>query len=97
MGREHMNIAVRKNFCLIFLFVFVAASLSIHFSHTEKYINSTDTCVACHFQNSPLLTSQINFFCLPPLFLLGVLKIIKSCQYNYLSYIDSASRSPPQV
>ncbi len=97
MGRVHMNITVRKTFHFIFLFVFIAATQSIYFSHTEKYIHSTDTCVACHFQNSTLVTSQINFFCLPPLFLLGVLRIIKSYQYNYLSYIDSASRSPPCI
>jgi hypothetical protein len=53
--------------------------------------------VACHFQNFTLIISQINFFWFPPLFLLGVLRIIKAYHYNYLSYIDSTSRSPPQA
>ena len=92
-----MNMSGRKIFHTIFLFIFIAAFLSINFFHTEKYIHSNDSCLACHFQNSTLVTSQINFFSLPPLFLLGVLRAIKSYHYNYLSCIDSASRSPPAV
>jgi hypothetical protein len=92
-----MKIEVSKNFHFIFLFIFIAALLSIHFSHTEKYIHSNDTCVACHFQNSTLVTSQIHFFYLPPLFLMGVLRIVKSYHYDYLSFLDSTSRSPPEV
>ncbi len=80
-----------------FLFIFIAAFLSINFFHTEKCIHSNDSCVICHFQNSTLVTSQINLFSLPPLFLLGLLRTIKSYHYNYLSCIDFASRSPPAV
>jgi len=82
---------------LIFLGIFLFMTLFIHFLHTEKSLSDNDTCPACHFQNSTLLTNQINFFCLPPLSILEILKTFESQNIDHLFFIIPSSRSPPQA
>lgn len=87
----------KKYFNLAFLFIFLFVSLFINFFHTEKTIAKNDNCPACHFQNSSLITSQINFFFLPPPSVSGLFKSFESFNYTYIFVIEPASRSPPQI
>jgi hypothetical protein len=86
-----------KLFNLAFLFIFLLISLFINFFHTEKTTKGNDNCPACHFQNSSLTTSQINFFHMPQLYLLDILKTFESFNYWQIFFLDPTSRSPPQI
>lgn len=92
-----MNKKNKKYFNLLFLSLFLFITLFINFFHTEKTLERNDNCPACQFQHSSLTTSQINFFCLPPLSFLSTLQPLESFNYTYLFSIDPASRSPPQI
>jgi hypothetical protein len=92
-----MNSKTKKLFNLAFLFIFLVVTLFINFFHTEKIILKNDNCPACHFLNSSITTSQINFFHLPPPSILGTLKTFEPFNYTYVFIIDPSSRSPPQV
>lgn len=87
----------KKRANVIFLFLFLGVILFINFFHTEKDIQNNKDCPACHFQNSTLTTSQINFFHLPQLYLLETIKTFDSFNYEELFYIEPASRSPPII
>ena len=82
---------------MAFLLIFLLINLFINFSHCEKKVRSSYFCPACHFQNSTLATSQINFFHLPPLFTLETLNSFESFQYKHIFFIRPTSRSPPLV
>lgn len=92
MIRKH-----KKPLNLAFLFTFLFLTLFINFFHTEKNILRNDNCPACHFQNSTLTTSQINFFQLPQLFLLETRITFYSFNYKQIFFINPTSRSPPQI
>lgn len=94
---KKMDKRCRKYLNLGFLFLFLFAVLFINFFHTEKSFERDNTCPACNFQNSSLATSQINFFCLPPLSSLISPMLNLSFNYIYLSSSDSSSRSPPHI
>lgn len=87
----------KKPLNLAFLFTFLFLTLFINFFHTEKSIRTSDSCPACHFQNSTLMTSQINFFHLPQLFPLETRVSFDSFDYRQTFYINPTSRSPPQI
>lgn len=87
----------KKPLNLVFLFTFLFLTLFINFFHTEKNLRKSNSCPACHFQNSTLTTSQINFFHLPQLFLLEIRIAFDSFNYKQIFFIDPASRSPPQI
>ena len=87
----------RKYYNIIFLFTFLAVTLSINFLHTEKTLTENDNCPACNFLNSSFTTSQINFFHLPPPFISGILKSHYAFTYKYIITIDPSSRSPPEI
>lgn len=86
-----------KLFNLAFLFIFLLLNLFINFFHTEKNFQPNHFCPACHFQNSTLTTNQINFFHLPQLYLLEILKKFESFNYWQVCFLDPTSRSPPQI
>jgi len=86
-----------KHFNLLFLLIFLFATLFINFFHTEKTVLSKDDCPACNFLHSTLATSQINFFQLPQLYLLDILKTFYSFSYQKIFFINPTSRSPPQI
>jgi hypothetical protein len=92
-----MDSKTKKFFNLAFLFIFLLVTLFINFFHTEKNILKNDNCPACHFLNSSITTSQINFFHLPPLSILGALKTFELFRHTYIPIITPSSRSPPQV
>ncbi len=87
----------KKLLCLKSLLIFLFLTLFINFFHTEKTVQPNHFCPACHFLNSTLATNQINFFHLPQLYLLEILKKIESFNYWQVFFIDSTSRSPPQI
>ncbi len=87
----------RKYYNIIFLFTFLAVTLFINFLHTEETLTENDNCPACNFLNSSFTTSQINFFHLPQLLLLNRLKIFEYFHSNQIFFIDTSSRSPPQI
>jgi len=89
--------AQKSHFNLAFLFAFLVFTLFINFLHTEKNVTNNDNCPACHFQNSFLTTTQINFFQLPPPLISGTLKNFEPFNYTYHFTIDPSSRSPPQI
>jgi len=92
-----MNKRYKKYFNLAFLLTYLFLTLFINFFHTEKNIKSDHSCPACHFQNSTLTTNHINFFCLPQLSLLELLKTNESINYWQIYFADPTSRSPPQI
>jgi hypothetical protein len=87
----------KKLFNLAFLLFYLVIVLTINFFHTEKTLGRDDDCPACHFLNSSFTTSQINFFHLPLLSIIGILKTFESFNYLYLFIIEPSSRSPPQI
>ncbi len=87
----------QKAFNLVFLILFLFLTLFINFLHTEVNLQTCNACPACHFQNSTLATSHINFFLLPELSLLETLKTFEVFQYDYLTSIEPNSRAPPQA
>jgi len=91
-GKKHQKLS-----SLVFLFLFLSVTLCINFFHTENSTQTNHNCPACHFQNSTLATSQINFFHLPQLMLLEMLKTFETFHNNSLCFINPSSRSPPQV
>ncbi len=80
---------------LIFLFTFLILTLCIDFFHTETSLLSKDFCPACNFHSSSLATGQINFFSLPQLSFIAIVKTFEFFNYNQVYIIDPASRSPP--
>jgi hypothetical protein len=87
----------KESFLLIaFLVVFFAVSLLINFFHTEKTIFHKDNCPACNFLNSTFATGQINFFQIPELFFIDIIKTSLSFHLKETFLISSCGRSPPQ-
>jgi hypothetical protein len=82
---------------ILFLLVFLFATLFINFFHTEKNVMDNDNCPACNFMHSTMATSQINFFHLPQLYFLDILKTFYSFSYQKIFPINPTSRSPPQI
>jgi hypothetical protein len=82
---------------LAFLLFFLLTTLFINYFHTEKCLYANNACPACHFQNSTLATNQINFFLLPQLCLLEILKTFEIFEYGYLLCVEPNSRAPPQA
>ncbi|MBN1272711.1 MAG: hypothetical protein JXB26_10630 [Candidatus Aminicenantes bacterium] len=80
-----------------FLCFFFLLTLFIHFFHTEKNLQSSNECPACHFQNSTLTTQQIHFFHLPPLIHLGDLNTSERIDSSQQIVIEALSRSPPLI
>jgi hypothetical protein len=85
----------RSGINLILLCLFLFPTLLIHFLHSESSINGSNTCPACHFQNSTLTTAQVPVVILPQLELFEILRSIRSAHYNQIYYIQPSSRSPP--
>lgn len=92
-----MILRYKKPLNVVFLFTFLFISLFINFFHTEKNVLPDHFCPACHFQKSTLATNQINFFHIPQLNILEILKTFHSFNYTYIFSIESTSRSPPQI
>jgi len=82
---------------LIFLFTFLLVSLLINYLHTETSIHDNNKCPACHFENSTLITAQINSFILPQLAFLEILKTHETFYLNNIYVVSPSSRSPPQA
>jgi hypothetical protein len=90
----------RKNrtlFHLLFLSLFLTATLAVPFLHTEKTLNDKRPCPACHFQNSVFSTSVIHFFCPPQLALLETLPTRDSLPVREFFKPDLSTRGPPQA
>jgi hypothetical protein len=92
-----INRKSQSAFNIIFLTLFLFLTLFINFLHTEDSLQTNNNCPACHFQNSTQATSQINFFLLPQLALLEILKTFEVFQYDYLICVEPNSRAPPQA
>ncbi len=92
-----MFIKYKKRFNLTFLFIFLFIILSANFLHTEKTLSEDNNCPACQFQHSSLTTAQINFFSVPSLSFLRVLKSFESFNYDFIFSITPNSRSPPKI
>jgi len=85
----------RNYFNLVFLFIFLGLILSINYFHIEDTLQKSDSCPACQFQNSTLATAQIDFFHLPQLSVLEIIKVFESFHIQQLVFITHSSRSPP--
>jgi hypothetical protein len=86
----------RKYLNLTFLFIFFSVTLFINFFHTEETLTEERDCPACQFMHSSLTISQINFFILPQLSVIGFLQTIQSSHYVNILAVHPFSRSPPQ-
>jgi len=87
----------KTRYHLVFLFIFLLTTLFINYFHTNECFRTHNLCPACHFQSSTLATSQINFFHLPQLTLLEILKTFEVFQYDCLICVEPNSRAPPQA
>jgi len=86
----------RKSYAnIFFLLVFLFVTLGINFTHTERFLTSSDSCPACHFQNSTFTTNQIDFFHLPQLALIDYLDWSEPYQIHETVLVAPSSRSPP--
>lgn len=85
----------KTQYSIVFLIIFLSTTLFINYFHTETCLHTNNTCPACHFQSSTQATSQINFFLLPQLALLEILKTVEVFQYDYLICVEPNSRAPP--
>ncbi len=92
-----MTAGQKREIYLSFLFLFLLLTLSMHFFHTENTIKRSDTCPACHFQNSTLMTACIPFFHLPPLSFLEKVRIIEIHPSFPAFHLSPSSRSPPSA
>lgn len=77
------------------LFLFSILTLFIDFFHTETTLTSKDFCPACNFHNSSIATRKINFFSLPALTFIKILKIFEFFNCNQVYIVIPSSRSPP--
>ena len=87
----------RIGFNIGFLLAFDFLTLFINFLHQDAGLQGGNSCPACHFQNSTLTTTQINFFISPQLTLLDTLRTCESLQTDQVVLISPSSRSPPLV
>ena len=87
----------KKLLNLVSLFIFLSVTLSINFFHTETTIEGRIKCPACSFLTSSIITSQINFFYLPPPTLSGILKTYFSFIHTSIITINPTSRAPPEI
>ncbi len=78
----------------VFLF-FLFVLLTVNFFHTEKNLNSSESCPACHFQQSSLSVGPALPVQLPPLCLIAILPYMDLSQKTPVFSISLASRSPP--
>ncbi len=92
-----MSFKFNKLFNFVLLFIFLSTTLFINFMHTEHSVHSSNSCPACHFQNSTATTNFFISFCLPQLTLLEILHIFDSFSYNQPNLTIPLSRAPPQV
>jgi hypothetical protein len=76
-------------------FGFFFVLLAVNFFHTEKSFSPSESCPACHFQQSSLSVGPAIPVQLPPLFLIGVLPRLDLSQKLTVFYVSLASRSPP--
>jgi hypothetical protein len=76
---------------LVFLFVL----LTVNFFHTEKSFHPSESCPACHFQQSSLSVGPALPVQLPPLFLIAILPCLDSFHKAPVFSISLSSRSPP--
>jgi hypothetical protein len=87
----------RIGFNVSLLLVFLVLTLCINFLHHHTGLQGGNSCPACHFQNTTLLTAQIDFFISPQLTLLDTLRICQSLRTDQVILITPTSRSPPLV
>lgn len=87
----------RIGFNISFLLAFLFLTLFINFLHQDTVLQGGNSCPACHFLNSTLTTTQINFFISPQLTLLDTLRTCESLQTDQVVLISPSSRSPPLV
>jgi hypothetical protein len=92
-----MNRITKIYFSLVFLLFFLLVNLFMNYIHNNKCFLTRNYCPACHFENSTLATIQINFFLMPQLTLLEILKTFEVFQYDYLICTEPNSRAPPQA
>jgi len=87
----------RISFNISFLLAFLFLTLFINFLPHDTGLLGGKSCPACHFQNSTLTTTQINFFISPQLTLLDSLRACDCLQTDQVVLISPSSRSPPLV
>jgi hypothetical protein len=78
-----------------FLWIFLLILLTVNFFHTEKNLDHSGSCPACHFQISSLSLTPILPVQLPALLLVETLSCLDSSVNAAVFVIDRVSRSPP--
>ncbi len=84
-------------FILVALLLFLCVTLFIHLFHQEESFQGSSSCPACHFQNSTLMTAQIDVFTLPQLTQLDILRSFEAGTLIQIFPAAPSSRSPPRV
>ena len=89
----------RKKILLIFALTagFLAASLLANYLHTERTLESSTDCPACHFQTSSLAAGQVDLFHLPELLLLASVNDPEDDRLQKPFSPLGVSRAPPLV
>jgi len=87
----------RRLFFLGVFTVFLFATLSINFFHTEKGLRPDGACPVCHFQSSSLAVGLSLNIILPQLLLVEVLPVWESNLEIPAIPFDLVSRPPPLV
>lgn len=79
------------------LSVFLSLTLSFQYLHTEESLQKSNSCPACHFQNSTLTTYQVCTLDIPQLHLIETLQCFDFFGYKDNNTVIPSSRSPPIV
>jgi hypothetical protein len=90
---------MKKALVLVLLLLFLSVTSFINFFHTEEVLQVSDTCPACHLQNSiPNLSPYDVCSCFQPaLFIFEMLPTGEVVRYHQLELENPCSRAPPLV
>ena len=90
---------MKKALVLVLLLLVLSVALLINFFHTEEVLQVSDTCPACHLQNSitNLSPHDVCSSVRPALFLVETLSTGEAVRYHQIELEHPCSRAPPLV
>lgn len=86
-----------KFLSVVFLSVLLALTLLADFHHTEKTLKRDPLCPSCHFQNSSISLTTIDFFCHPELDFLEFVQVTDVLVAKGFTSLCRSPRGPPRA
>ena len=90
---------MKREVVLVLLLLFLSVTSFINFFHTEEALQVSETCPACHLQNSiPNLSPyDVCSSIQPELYLVETLSTSEVVRYHKIQLENPCSRAPPLV